>query len=180
MFNNGRPTDLRTGSSGGCGLPVEHMLEASRTAARRAIGQAYTLGPPLQRARDRPESGGQRVKVSLKLAARPESAGEARRAVASVLGESRLDELRDSALLLTSELVTNAILHARTDLDMIVVVEPPRVRVEVYDDEHSHPEMRDATDSETSGRGLMLVEILSAAWGVKQHEGGKCVWFEVA
>lgn len=49
------------------------------------------------------------MELSLTLAACPESAGEARRAVASVLGETPLEELLDTTLLLTSELVTNAI-----------------------------------------------------------------------
>lgn len=120
------------------------------------------------------------MKVRLRLAARPESAGEARRAVALVLGESRLEELLDTTLLLTSEVVTNAVVHARTELEMIVVVDPPRVRVEVFDDDERCPEMREATDQDASGRGLMLVEMLAAAWGVRPRQRGKCVWFEVA
>lgn len=120
------------------------------------------------------------MEVSLQLEARPESAGEARRAVASLLGESALEELVDTATLLTSEVVTNAIVHARTKLVVMVVVEPPRVRVEVSDDADRYPEMRGADEEDTSGRGLMLVEMLSTAWGVRPLEGGKCVWFEVA
>ncbi len=120
------------------------------------------------------------MRLTLKLPARPESAGVARRAVAFALGEARLDEVVDTTLLLTSEVVTNAILHARSELDVIVVVEPPNVRVEVSDEEHRLPEMREATDEETSGRGLLLVEMLASTWGSRPREGGKCVWFEVA
>ena len=120
------------------------------------------------------------MKVSLKLAARPESAAEARRAIASALEDPRLQDLVDTALLLTSELVTNAIVHARTEVDLIIIVDPPRVRVEVFDDEERSPEMREASEHDSSGRGLMLVEMLAAAWGVRHRQGGKCVWFEVA
>ena len=120
------------------------------------------------------------MEVTLPLEARPESASEARRAVASVLGESELGGLVDTTLPLTSEVVTNAILHARTNLVLMVMVEPPRVRVEVSDDADRYPELRGASDDDTSGRGLMLVDMLSTAWGVRPVEGGKCVWFEVA
>ncbi len=120
------------------------------------------------------------MEVNLQLEARPESAGEARRAVASLLGRSQLDELVETTLLLTSEVVTNAILHARTNLVLVVVVEPPRVRVEVSDTAERYPEMRGVDEEDTSGRGLMLVDMLSTAWGVRAVDGGKCVWFEVA
>ncbi len=120
------------------------------------------------------------MQLSVNFAPSPESAGEARRAVAGVLGESRLEDILDTTLLLTSELVTNALLHARTQVAMTIVVNPPRVRVEVCDDDSQLPEMREAAGEETSGRGLLLVEMLAAAWGVRGRDGGKCVWFEVA
>ena len=100
--------------------------------------------------------------------------------VAALLTESQLDGLLDTALLLTSEVVSNAVLHARTEIALVVVVEPPVVRVEVADDEERPPELRLSTEEDTSGRGMMLVELLSAAWGVRPFDGGKCVWFEVA
>ena len=114
------------------------------------------------------------------LAARPESAGAARRFVDSVLRESNLEELRETVLLLTSEVVTNAVIHAHTTVDLIVVVDHSRVRVEVSDDDDRKPELRRAGEQDVSGRGLVLVEILSVAWGVRPRSRGKCVWFEVA
>ena len=119
------------------------------------------------------------MEARTELAARPESAGDARRFVASLL-EEWLEDLRDTALLLTSEVVTNAVIHARTNLDLIVVVDQTSVRVEVCDAEDRHPEVRQAGGDDMSGRGVMLVEMLSAAWGVRAREDGKCVWFEVA
>jgi anti-sigma regulatory factor (Ser/Thr protein kinase) len=120
------------------------------------------------------------AKVRLELEARPQSAADARRAVASLLGASDLDELVDTAVLLTSEVVTNAILHARSNVVVIIVVTPPIVRVEVSDDAERYPEMRRADEEATSGRGMTLVDALASAWGVQPANGGKCVWFEVA
>lgn len=62
---------------------------------------------------------------------------------------------------------------------MIVVVDPPGVRVEVSDVDHRHPETREATDEDASGRGLLLVDVLAVAWGVRGRGGGKCVRFEL-
>ena len=117
--------------------------------------------------------------VRLELEARPQSAGQARRAVASLLGRSDLDSLVDVTMLLTSEVVTNAILHARTNVVVTVVVDPPIARVEVCDDAERYPEMRRPDEEATSGRGMVLVDTLATAWGVRPANGGKCVWFEV-
>ena len=95
-----------------------------------------------------------------------------------MLGPSS-EKLRETALLLTSEVVTNAVVHARTKLSLIVVVDRARVRVEVCDEEDRGPELRHATEDDMSGRGIMLFEMLSTAWGVQPRQGGKCVWFEV-
>ena len=120
------------------------------------------------------------AKVVLELEARPQSAGEARRAVESLLSRWDLDSLVDVTVLLTSEVVTNAILHARTNVVVIIVVDVPTVRVEVSDDAEQYPEMRRTDEEATSGRGMMLVDSLATAWGVRPANGGKCVWFEVA
>ena len=118
--------------------------------------------------------------VRLELEARPQSASQARRAVVSLLGRSELESLVDITVLLTSELVTNAILHARTNVVVTIAVDPPTVRVEVSDDAEQYPEMRPPDEEATSGRGMVLVDALATAWGVRPANGGKCVWFELA
>ena len=86
----------------------------------------------------------------------------------------------DDALLLTSELVTNAILHGRSEVCVEVQVDGPVLRVSVIDENSRHPmpvvEDPDALD----GRGLALVAALAARWGVQDRPLGKAVWFELA
>ena len=53
------------------------------------------------------------------------------------------------------------------------------VRIEVTDEGGELPDVPEASDDATSGRGLALVETLSSAWGVESRPGGKTVWFEV-
>jgi len=79
-----------------------------------------------------------------------------------------------------SELATNAVVHAGSDVEVAVRLLPDSVRIEVVDRAPADI-LRPSTppqDSE-SGRGLMLVETLASAWGVEPLETGKAVWFEV-
>ncbi|MGW5734007.1 MULTISPECIES: ATP-binding protein [Streptomyces] len=84
------------------------------------------------------------------------------------------------AELLTSELVTNALVHTDRDAVLTATVRPGRLRVEVRDFVGRRPKVcaPDADDS-THGRGLMLVQSLADAWGVRAHGVGKAVWFEL-
>jgi anti-sigma regulatory factor (Ser/Thr protein kinase) len=88
-------------------------------------------------------------------------------------------EQLDVVTLLVSEVVTNAIVHAGTDVEVSVELKPDAVRIEVSDEAVGLPAPRDATDEETSGRGLALVEALASEWGVDSRPEGKVVWFEV-
>ncbi|AYA21026.1 ATP-binding protein [Streptomyces alfalfae] len=86
----------------------------------------------------------------------------------------------DVAELLTSELVTNALVHTDDDAVVTASVGPRGLRVEVRDFAGNRPEPRapDPDDS-THGRGLVLVQSLADAWGVRAHGVGKAVWFEL-
>ncbi|MCX5213655.1 SpoIIE family protein phosphatase [Kitasatospora sp. NBC_00240] len=94
-------------------------------------------------------------------------------------------DLVDTAELLASELVTNAIRH--TDRDAMFTArlyrEPAtdraRLRVEVEDESDLWPTRRTPGEQASSGRGLMLVEALSDAWGVEPRGTGKRMWFEL-
>src|SRR5262249_31490493 len=109
------------------------------------------------------------------------SPGQARRAVANVLGSEMDGHFVADAALLTSEIVTNAaMIGCGCRLSAWYAPEHGRLRVEVLD--HS-PEMpvvaptRDATD--ISGRGLQLVQAIADRWGVDPIDGGKYIWFEL-
>jgi anti-sigma regulatory factor (Ser/Thr protein kinase) len=108
----------------------------------------------------------------------PASVALARGFVADVL--SQIDhDTRDVALLLTSELVTNAILHARTPVQLGVLVDHERVLVCVGDRMEASAELVPGTHSRTrpGGRGLALVADLARTWGTHSYVGGKSVWF---
>lgn len=109
----------------------------------------------------------------------PASAALARAFVERTLGDWGCDGLVDAARLLVSELVTNAVLHARTDVDLAVVLTSRGVRVEVTDGSAAAPVMRTYEDEAMTGRGLALVEQMADRWGVDERGGGKAVWFEV-
>ena len=118
--------------------------------------------------------------VSRRLPADPASAAAARRFVADVLGEWEVPELLDTVLLLTSELVTNAVLYTADDVELRLAMIDGRVRVEVVDSSGERPvRLRSADPSATSGRGLLLVEAMADRWGVDVHGVGKAVWFEL-
>jgi anti-sigma regulatory factor (Ser/Thr protein kinase) len=86
----------------------------------------------------------------------------------------------DVVELLTSELVTNAVLHARTGITVRVVRNETGVRVEVADTCPTLPTTRLYSEDAVTGRGLQLVESLATAWGVEPGQGCKVLWFEVS
>src|SRR5206468_2951238 len=85
-----------------------------------------------------------------------------------------------AAELLVSELVTNAVLHARTDLTVAVERRGENVRVSVSDGSARQPRLRHHSVEAGTGRGLLLVERMARRWGVEPAGTGKVVWFEVS
>jgi len=114
-----------------------------------------------------------------KLEAQPQSAASARRFVDETLRRWECGELFDVVGLLTSELVTNAILHAQSEIELSVSMTPDAIRIDVADHILALPNPRIAAEEDTSGRGLGLVEALATSWGVDERPGGKSVWFEL-
>ncbi|MFD7244745.1 ATP-binding protein [Streptomyces massasporeus] len=105
---------------------------------------------------------------------------EARRALRELLGQWGKHGQSDVAELLTSELVTNAIVHTDHDALLTATVGPHGLRVEVRDFVARRPRLRvPVADDGTNGRGLLLVQSLADAWGVRPHGVGKAVWFEL-
>ena len=118
---------------------------------------------------------------SIELTPTPASVALARRWSTDALEHVGAPELADTMALLVSELVSNVVLHARTPCCLTIVRDGARVRVEVQDGSDRLPGRKERTDPlAQSGRGMQLVEGLSAAHGVvPQPGGGKCVWFEL-
>jgi len=108
-----------------------------------------------------------------------ESPGAGRRFVQETLSRWTCDGLMDTVGLLVSELVTNAVLHARSTADVSVRLAGDRVRVEVRDQSNEPIVRRLAADDALGGRGLSLVETLARRWGSHSEPGGKVVWFEL-
>ncbi|GAA3115852.1 ATP-binding protein [Streptomyces echinatus] len=105
---------------------------------------------------------------------------EARRALRELLRHWGKPGRSEIAELLTSELVTNALVHTDDDAVLTAVVEPGGLRVEVRDFVARRPEVHvPDTDDDTHGRGLLLVQSLADSWGVRTHGVGKSVWFEL-
>ena len=86
----------------------------------------------------------------------------------------------DDALLLASELVTNAVLHGRSEVCVEVETLGAVVRVSVFDENSRHPAPVAQDPDALDGRGLALVEALAERWGVEDRPLGKAVWFELA
>ena len=89
-------------------------------------------------------------------------------------------DLTDTVTLLVSELVTNAVLHAGSEVEVMVRLTDTAARIEVTDASADSIAPRDAGTDDDHGRGLALVGTLARRWGVRPGPaGGKTVWFEV-
>jgi PAS domain S-box-containing protein len=119
--------------------------------------------------------------AELRLPPEPASVRRARRHLRDLLRAAGREQWADSAELALSEIATNAVLHAHTDLRLRVHVRDAEVEVEVEDGNPALPAQRRAHDAEaTTGRGLELVSAVTRDCGVRPGSAGKVVWFTVA
>jgi anti-sigma regulatory factor (Ser/Thr protein kinase) len=110
----------------------------------------------------------------------PESVGSARRFTGAALGRHDVEpKLIDTAMLLVSELATNAIVHASSSLRLRIDV-GDEIRVEVCDGDGAPPVIGEAEIDEESGRGLAIVTTLADDWSWSPRSSGKVVWFSLA
>src|SRR4051812_16343940 len=118
----------------------------------------------------------------MSLAPDPAAAQQARRFVAATLDDAGLAEVREVAELLVSELVTNAVVHAASPVEVEVERDDTSVLVRVRDADTGPLVMRAGGGSELDegGRGFLLVDRLAEAWGTEHRGGRKCVWFRLA
>lgn len=104
----------------------------------------------------------------------------ARRRASRAFAEAGLDAREVQVLvLLVSELVTNALVHARPPVRLVIDVDGERTRIEVRDAATRVPHVRSAAISVVGGRGLVLVDDLATRWGTRVDDDGKTVWLEL-
>ncbi len=115
--------------------------------------------------------------------AEPERIAAARTLMRELLHDWADPEQVDSAVLMVSEMATNVLVH--TDGDALMVAQASgehgrrRLRVEVSDGSDELPHKRRPGEMASSGRGLVLMEMLADAWGVDPRGAGKSIWFEL-
>lgn len=105
--------------------------------------------------------------------------GDARRFTRDRLKAWGLASVADNAILMISELVTNAILHGGEGAVLTLMVDDLKIRAEVRDSSPALPVVRSYSETATTGRGMVIVDALAAAWGTFAVDGGKVVWFEL-
>ena len=124
--------------------------------------------------------------IALVLPGIPESVPVARRHVRVALGSHGLGQYVEDAAIITSELAANAVQHACGNGTQTIGVtlthagSPAAVTVTVSDSSPQGPTRRDTRPGSEQGRGLQIVEALSAHWGWRQESGGKAVFAVLA
>ncbi|MGI5349071.1 ATP-binding SpoIIE family protein phosphatase [Streptomyces sp. CA-250714] len=108
----------------------------------------------------------------------PRSVARARELTCEQLSAWGLDALSDTAELLVSELVTNALRYGEGNIRLRLLLERTLV-CEVWDAGQVQPRRRRARDTDEGGRGLQLVDLLSTGWGSRRVPSGKAVWFQL-
>ncbi len=155
----------------------------------------HTTGPLADRREDdiavlllrrtgRPDQRAHARRTMLTIAqAEPERVAGARQHLRDLLHDWSDADQVDSAVLLVSEMITNVLVH--TDGDALLVAEVTgevrarRLRVEVADGSDDLPHKRHPGELASSGRGLVLMELLAGQWGVDPRGEGKSIWFEL-
>ncbi|MCS0606141.1 SpoIIE family protein phosphatase [Streptomyces sp. LP11] len=111
----------------------------------------------------------------------PEALTHARHLIRAAVHSWGAAERADEVELVADELITNALLHTEgSAIVTLRALDAPerRLRVEVADSSSALPRRREAGEDGVSGRGLLLVELLTDVWGVEARGGGKAVWCE--
>jgi anti-sigma regulatory factor (Ser/Thr protein kinase) len=115
--------------------------------------------------------------LSIRLQPTESVVAEARALVTSYLEERRMPEaLVLDAALATSELVTNALVHGRSPVELRMRIEGPEVLIEVRDRATYQPRKLRPDELDEHGRGLQIVAAIAVRWGTRPTEYGKAVW----
>ncbi|MFF8012831.1 SpoIIE family protein phosphatase [Streptomyces sp. NPDC007929] len=164
-------------------LSTVHPWDTLQQAARRVVA---TLAPAPQRddvtlLLARMIGYRKEDTATWRLPARSDAPGRAREQVAALLGRwGARDDTRDNALLLVSELVTNAVRFAEGPVTVRLIRAGHGLLCEVGDSGNGRPRLRRGDLLDNGGRGLSIVHRLTTRWGVRWTDTGKVVWAEVA
>lgn len=116
------------------------------------------------------------------LPAAAQAAGLARQVAHEALTSWGMAHLDETAVLLVSELVTNAVRHACTSGSLLVLrleAAGTWLRIEVHDDDPRWPQPATPTGLDESGFGFVLIDALASKWGVRETPAGKAVWADL-
>jgi anti-sigma regulatory factor (Ser/Thr protein kinase) len=167
----GRRFAIRQAIAANAVSDVQAAIKQARKGLKVMVSTAIEVDPRL---------------IAFVLPSIPESVRIARLHVRTALGFHGLAEYAEDAAIITSELVTNAVQHVRVDGAETIGVtlahawSPPTVMVVVSDSSPSGPVLRDALLGRERGRGLRIVEALSAHWGWLPEVGGKAIYAVLA
>lgn len=120
-----------------------------------------------------------RARIELPVA--PTSPAAARHIVDELLRAWSLERFTEHARVIASELITNVYQHTpgADSIDVELLGHDDRLRISVADGSTIKPVIRELDPATPTGRGLRLVQALSARWGAEEFQGGKRVWVEV-
>ena len=128
-------------------------------------------------------TGGPMSESTTRLALAPsaETGSVARRSLRQLFAAARIDsDTSETAVLLATELVTNAVEHGRGAAYLDATVEAGAIRLEVTDSSIVEPRPNtEVSDLDERGRGLILIDALASRWGVRPRPDGKTVWCEL-
>lgn len=114
--------------------------------------------------------------VHTQYAPRPDAPSQARELLAASCREWAVPQYLETGALVVSELVTNAVRHAETDIGLDLTLTGEGLTVAVHDEGAGAPAIVPPAERLAGGRGLAIVESLSAEWGVETGQRGKTVW----
>lgn len=151
----------------------------TRAAMRKAMPLFVRMFDTCSQAMEAAARAPARRRVTRQLPADPHAARTARRVLDEVCTRWRLLAVRESALVIVTELVTNAVDHVGAPIELCVTVRRGVLRIEVSDHSRVLPARLNQVPDATQGNGLWLVEGLASQWGATPTTWGKTVWADL-
>jgi anti-anti-sigma regulatory factor/anti-sigma regulatory factor (Ser/Thr protein kinase) len=163
------------------GCPVVLSCPSAEVAAgltRMSVSRSVVVHPDLAHALSSLDAVPAPPRFWRRLTASPSVAGPAARATVVAACEAwQLGHVTSRAELLVTELISNAIMHAKTEIELLVALREPFLHISVVDGSSAAPRLLSADSVDAvGGRGLILVEALATKWGYLPTREGKVVW----